>query len=168
MNLLLYFVLFLKASLFSTSGTGNVPSLHADLIPRGWATQQEFAESLAVGQVSPGPSGLWVVSLGYLTAGIRGAFLSVIAIVIPPLLVIAIDKVYRRIGHHAAVEGFIRGLGLSVIGIFVVVLLGLLNGVGLSVRSTAIAAAAMVLGSVPRIPVAVILGFAALLGYYWR
>src|SRR5919199_5429647 len=75
---LIYFWLMLKASFFATSGTGNIPSLHADLLARGWATERQFAESLAVGQISPGPSGLWVVSLGYLTAGLPGALLALI------------------------------------------------------------------------------------------
>ncbi len=46
MNPLLYFWLFLKASLFSTGGFGNLPSLHHDLLARGWATESQFAESM--------------------------------------------------------------------------------------------------------------------------
>ena len=37
-NPLIYFLLFLKASLFSTGGFSNLPSLHQDLIANGWAT----------------------------------------------------------------------------------------------------------------------------------
>jgi len=85
---LTYFWLLLKASLFSTGGTGNLPSLHADLLARGWANEQQFAESLAIGQISPGPSGLWVISLGYLVDGLRGAVLTLIAISLPPLVVL--------------------------------------------------------------------------------
>ena len=64
----LYFWLFFKASLFSTGGTGNLPSLHADLPAHGWASEQQFGEALTIGQVSPGPTGLWVVSLALLLA----------------------------------------------------------------------------------------------------
>lgn len=65
-----YFWTFLEASLFSTGGTGNLPSLHADLIANHAATNQQFAEALAIGQMSPGPTGLWVIGLGYLTRGL--------------------------------------------------------------------------------------------------
>jgi len=75
---LLLFWLMFKAALFSTSGSGNLPILHQDLLARGWATDRNFAESLAIGQISPGPSGLWVISLGYLLDGLRGALLTVL------------------------------------------------------------------------------------------
>ena len=164
MNLLVLFGLLLKASLFSTGGTGNLPSLHGDLTARGWATDREFGESLAVGQVSPGPSGLWVVSLGYLLAGGRGAGLALLAILLPPFLVVATERLYRRVQHHPAVEGFVRGLGLAVVGIFVVVLCGLLRGVGLDVRTALIALGSVGLGATRRVPVAAILALAALAG----
>ena len=165
---LVYFWLLLKASLFSTSGTGNVPSLHNDLLPRGWATEREFGEALAVGQVSPGPSGLWVISLGYLTAGLRGATLAVIAITLPPLLVLAVDCLYRRVQHHPAVEGFVRGLGLAVVGIFVVVLLTLLRGVGVDARSVLIALGSLGLALTRRVPVPAVLALAAVAGVLFR
>ena len=168
MNLAVFFGLLLKASLFSTGGLGNFPSLHTDLTARGWATEQEFGESLAVGQVSPGPNGLWVISLGYLTAGVPGALLALVAILLPPLLVLAVDRLYRRIQHHPAVEGFVRGLGLAVIGIFAVVLLGLLHGVGLDSRTIAITLGSIGLGLTRRIPVPVILALAALIGVFVR
>src|SRR5579884_260721 len=118
MNLLLYFALVLRASFFSTGGMGNVPALHDDLIARGWATEKIFAEGLAVGQVSPGPNGLWVVSLGYLLGGLRGAILSAIAICLPPLVILLLDRAYHRVKHHSAIVGFVRGLGLAVVGAF--------------------------------------------------
>ena len=167
-NLPVYFWLLLKASLFSTSGTGNVPSLHNDLLPRGWATERQFGEALAVGQVSPGPSGLWVISLGYLTAGLRGALLAWIAITLPPLLVLAVDRLYRRVQHHPAVEGFVRGLGLAVVGIFVVVLLTLLHGVGVNARSVLIALASLGLTLTRRVPVPAVLALAAVAGILFR
>ena len=68
-NPLIYFLLFLKASLFSSGGFSNLPSLHQDLLGNGWANDTDFGQSIAIGQISPGPNGLWVISLGYLTYG---------------------------------------------------------------------------------------------------
>ena len=168
MSLPLYFWLFLKASLFSTGGMGNLPSLHNDLLPRGWATERQFGESLAVGQVSPGPNGLWVISLGYLTAGLRGALLAVIAITLPPLLIVGVDRLYRRVQHHPAVEGFMRGLSLAVVGIFVVVLMNLLHGVGFNLRNVTVMLASLGLGATRRVPVVAILALAGLVGVLLR
>ena len=163
-----YFWLLLKASMFSTGGMGNLPSLHNDLIARGWATEGDFGEALAIGQISPGPSGLWVISFGYLTAGVRGSLLATLAIVLPPLLVIAVDRLYARVQHHPAVEGFVRGLSLAVVGIFVVVLYGVVKGVGIDARSLSILAGAVVLSSMKRVPVIAILAAAGVVGAVLR
>ena len=93
-NPFIYFLLFLKASLFSTGGFSNLPSLHQDLIANGWATESEFGQSIAIGQISPGPNGLWVISLGYLTYGLTGALLALIAITLPALLVLLVSAGY--------------------------------------------------------------------------
>jgi chromate transporter len=135
---LTYFWILLKASLFSTGGSGNLPSIHADLLARGWATDRQFAEALAIGQISPGPSGLWVICLGYLTYGVTGALLATLAISLPPMLVLALDELHRRVGDHPAMQGFVRGLGLAVSGIFLVVVVGLLQETGIEVRSVLI------------------------------
>src|SRR5689334_8097381 len=99
-NPFIYFLLFLKASLFSSGGFSNLPSLHQDLIGDGWASDADFGQSVAIGQISPGPNGLWVISLGYLTYGFLGAFLALVAITIPPFLVIPISAIYTRIEHQ--------------------------------------------------------------------
>ncbi len=168
MSWLLFFWLFLKASLFSTGGMGNLPSLHADLPARHWATEQQFGESLTIGQISPGPSGLWVISLGYLTGGLRGSLLATLAILLPPLLILGVERLYRRVQDHPAVEGFMQGLGLAVVGIFVVALHGILQSAGLSVRSIILLLAAIGLALTRRVPVIGIVGLAGLAGIVWH
>jgi chromate transporter len=162
-NALLYFWVMFKASLLSTGG-GNIPILHQDLLARGWTTERQFAEALAIGQISPGPSGLWVISLGYLLDGLRGALLSLVAIALPPLLVLVVHSFYRRYGDHAATQGFVRGLSLAVAGIFVVVLAGIMNGTGLDSTSLLIALGALALGLTRRVPVIGVMALAALVG----
>lgn len=161
MNLLLYFLIFLKASLLSSGGTGNLPSLHNDLVPAGVAHDRQFAEALLIGQIAPGPTGLWAVSLGYLTRGLPGGLLATVAIALPPLLILVVERLYRRVEQHPAVEGFMRGLSLAIVGVFVVVLTRLLVSFGVDVRSIAIAVIAAVLGSFRRVPLPAILVLAA-------
>lgn len=168
MSWLLFFWLFLKASLFSTGGMGNLPSLHADLPARHWATERQFGESLTIGQISPGPSGLWVISLGYLTGGLRGSLLATLAILLPPLLILGVERLYRRVQDHPAVEGFMHGLGLAVVGIFVVALHGILQSAGVSVRSVVLLLAAIGLALTRRVPVIGIVGLAGLAGIIWH
>lgn len=166
MDMLSYFWFFLKATLLSTSGLGNVPSLHDDLIPRGWATEHDFAESIAVGQVTPGPSGLWVISLGYLTAGPAGALLALLAICFPPLLVLLVDRLHRQIGDHPAVQGFVRHLGLAVVGVFAIVLGRLLVSTSVDIGSLCIVLVSIGGALIKRVPVVLILTLAACVGIW--
>jgi chromate transporter len=161
-SLLLFWAMF-KASLLSTGG-GNIPILHEDLLARGWATDRQFAEALAIGQLSPGPTGLWVISLGYLLDGLCGALLSLVAITLPPLLVLVVHTFYRRFGDHPAIQGFVRGLSLAVAGIFLVVLTGIMRVAGFGAINLFIALAALGLGATRRIPVVGVMALAAVAG----
>ncbi|MES2465409.1 MAG: chromate transporter [Armatimonadota bacterium] len=165
-NPFLYFWIFLKASLFSSGGTGNLPSLHADLIPAHLATETQFAEALTIGQLAPGPNGLWSVSLGFLTGGWTGAILALLAVTLPPFFILAVERLYRRIESHPAVEGFVRGLSLAIIGISLVVMGKLLIGAseGIDYRSLLLVLAAIGAGAVRRIPVFVIIAVAGVIG----
>lgn len=116
MNPLVYFFLFLKASLFSTGGSGSIPGLHQDLISARWATESQFAQSIAIGQISPGPNGLWVISLGYLTYGYLGALLAMVAVTLPPLLVLGVAAGYQHVEKKAWVQNAVRCIGLAVVG----------------------------------------------------
>jgi chromate transporter len=158
------FWLILRATLFSTGGSGNVPILYNDLRLLGYATEQQFAEALAIGQVTPGPTGLWVVSLGYLLDGVRGALLATVAVTLPPLLILVVERVYRRVGAHWAVQGFLRGLGLAVAGSFVIVIVGLVRGSTFDLSSIGIVVASIGLATTRRVPVPLIIAGAALLG----
>lgn len=160
----IYFWTLLKASFFSTGGTGNLPAIHADFLARGWATDQQFAEALAIGQISPGPTGLWVICFGYLTDGLRGSLLATLAICIPPVAVLAVDALHRRVGDHPLMKGFVRGLGLAVSGIFLVVVFRILHQNGIEIRSIAIVLASIGLAMTKRIPVPLLLGLAGLAG----
>lgn len=164
MDWLTLFWLFLKASLLSTGGTGNLPILYNDLITRGWADERLFAEALAIGQVTPGPTGLWVISLGYLLQGTPGALLAAVALVIPPLLVLLVVVIYHRYGDHPAMSGFMRGLGLAVVGIFLVVLVDILRGNGFDAGALLIAGVALLIAISERVPVIVIILLAAVAG----
>ncbi len=158
------FWLILRATLFSTGGTGNMPMLYNDLLPLSYATDQHFAEALAIGQVTPGPTGLWVVSLGYLIHGMPGALLATVAVTLPPLLILVVERFYQQVAAHWAVQGFLRGLGLAVAGSFVIVIVGLIRGSTFDFTSLVIVVASIGLGALRRVPIPVIIVAGALAG----
>ena len=153
MNPISLFLLVLRSSLLSTGGFGNVPALHTDLVGGGVASEATFAEALAVGQISPGPNGLWVVSLGYLVSGWWGALSATLAVTLPPLLVLVIEKLYRRVSDHPAVEGLMRGLSLAVVGIFLVVMARLIGTFQTDEGAMVATAVALAFGLSRRVPV---------------
>lgn len=159
-----YFLLFLKASLFSTGGLSNLPSLRQDLLAEGWAEDSEFGRSVVIGQLSPGPNGLWVISLGYLTYGLAGAALALIAIVIPAFLVLAVAAGYGRIARARRVGGAMRGVALAVVGITLSVVWTILHQPGVDRWGLVIAAVAFGLVATKRFRLPLILALAACAG----
>ena len=162
---LIYFLLFLKASLFSTGGFSNLPSLHQDLIANGWAKESYFGQSIAIGQISPGPNGLWVICLGYLTYGFAGAFLALIAITLPALLVLVVAGGYTRIEHRRWVQGAMYGISLAVIGLLLSVVWTILHQPGVDWKGLLIAAGAFGLALSRKVNILIILGLAGLAGF---
>ncbi|GAC1691840.1 MAG: hypothetical protein PVS3B1_30700 [Ktedonobacteraceae bacterium] len=161
----IYFLLFLKASLFSTGGFSNLPSLHQDLIAYGWAKESYFGQSIAIGQISPGPNGLWVICLGYLTYGFAGAVLALIAITLPALLVLAVSAGYTRIEHQKWVQGAMFGVSLAVVGLLLSVVWTILRQPGVDWKGLLIAAGAFGLALSRRVNILIILGLAGVAGY---
>lgn len=162
---IIYFLLFLKASLFSTGGFSNLPSLHRDLLDYHWAVEAEFGQAITIGQLSPGPNGLWVVSLGYLTYGYLGALLALIAITLPALLVLLVSAGYQRIERQRWVPGLMRGISLAVVGILLTVVWSIINQPGVDWRGWLIAAGAFGLAATRKVNILLILGLAGLVGY---
>lgn len=164
-NPLLYFLLFLKASLFSVGGFSNLPSVRQDLLGLGWATDTDFGESIAIGQLSPGPNGLWVVSLGYFTYGYLGAALAMLAITLPPLLVLVVVSIHTRIEQQRWVAGAMRGVSLAVIGILISVSWTLVHRPDVMWTDFLIAACAFALVATRRLPLIAVLALAAIAGF---
>jgi chromate transporter len=161
---LIYFWLFLKASLLSTGGLGNLPFLHQDLLARGWATEADFVTALAVGQMSPGPTGLWSISLGYLTFGWLGSVLALAALSIPPVLIVIVAALYSRLEMRPSVQNFTRGISLAVVGLTLAVGWSLAASSIVDLGGLIIMLAALALALSKRLPIIVVIGLAALAG----
>lgn len=164
-NPVIYFLLFLKASLFSTGGFSNLPSLHQDLLANGWASEIDFTESIALGQLSPGPNGLWVICLGYLTYGWLGGTLALIAIILPALLVLFVAAGYQRIEHQRWVPGFMRGISLAVVGILLTVVWSIISQPMVDWKGYLIGVAAFGLALTRKVNILLILVLAGAAGF---
>jgi hypothetical protein len=101
-------LVFLRASLLSVSGQTALPLLRQDLLAAGLTTDQRLIEALTIGRLGTGPGGLYIIAIGYFTMGLIGAFVALIATIIPPLLVVPLVRTGRRDQHPAAHRGVER------------------------------------------------------------
>ncbi len=143
---------------------GNLPFLHRDLLALGWAQETDFVTALAVGQLSPGPTGLWSISLGYLTFGWLGALLALVALTLPPLLALGVAALYDRLESSPLVQDFTRGMALGVVGLTLAVTWSLTSTTIADWRGAGIAAGALGLALSKRVPIILVLALAALAG----
>lgn len=113
--------LFLTFSQLALSGFGGVlPWAHRTLVERkAWLTQREFIETLALGQLLPGPNiGNMAVIIGYRFAGYAGAAAAFAGLVGGPfLLMIAAGLLYQNYGALPMVQQALSGMSAVAAGL---------------------------------------------------
>ena len=111
------FLLLLRDSALALGGLGSLPLIRQDLVATGLATDAQVVQALAIGRLSTGPTGLWVVSLGYQIAGWSGAALALVAACVPPLVMVPATAMARRFLLTAWFAGLVRGAALATAGL---------------------------------------------------
>ena len=113
--------LFLAFSQLALSGFGGVlPWAHRTLVERkGWLTEREFVETLALGQLLPGPNiGNMAVIIGYRFAGYAGAAAAFSGLVSGPfLLMIAAGVLYQAYGTLPLAQQALSGMSAVAAGL---------------------------------------------------
>jgi chromate transporter len=111
------FLVLLKDSALALGGLGSLPLLRQDLIATGVATDTQLVQALAIGRLSTGPNGLWIVSLGYQVAGPAGAAMALVASCLPPLAILPATAIARRWLLSVPFAGLVRGAALATAGL---------------------------------------------------
>ncbi|PYP90319.1 MAG: chromate transporter [Blastocatellia bacterium AA13] len=88
---LLLFFLKIGSVLFG-SGYVLLAFLRADLVERwGWLTEAQLIDSIAVGQLTPGPVFTTATFIGYLLGGVKGSVVATIGIFLPAFFFVGIS-----------------------------------------------------------------------------
>jgi chromate transporter len=109
MNAFVLYLLLLKAIVTTFSGLASVPIVRNDLVlHRHVLTDREMNTSLAITRTTPGPMGLYVVSVGYFVDGTPGAIAGWVAMITPALLMIPLLEFVRRKAEHPRFKAVLR------------------------------------------------------------
>ena len=119
---------FLKVgSVLYGSGYVLVAFLEGELVHEyGWLTQQQLLDAIAIGQFTPGPVLSTAAFIGYVLAGVPGAFISAAAIFAPSFFFVAIlNPIVPRLRRSAWMAAFLDAVNVSAVGLMAAVLLRL-------------------------------------------
>lgn len=96
-----------------------IPALHELFVENlHWLTASEFADGIAVGQVTPGPIFITATFIGYKVAGWSGAFYATLAMFAPPAaLTVLASRFMKRLDDSTAVKAAMKGVRAAVIGL---------------------------------------------------
>ncbi len=118
MNWFFLYLLLLKATLSSFSGLASLPILREDfVVQHHYLTDRQLNTALVLGRATPGPKGLYIVSVGYFADGYPGAFAAWLALVTPALLVIPMLEFAGRRADSPQVKRILRAVVLASAGI---------------------------------------------------
>ena len=139
MILLELFYSFLLIGLFTFGGGYSMIALIQSAVveEHSWLTAQEFADILAISQITPGPVGIntatyagysAVIAEGYPTAmAVAGAVIASLAVLILPLtLILVVGRWLLKYKDQAPFDTLFRGLRLTVVGLIAAAALSLM------------------------------------------
>jgi chromate transporter len=118
------FLVFLKlGAIVFGSGYVLLAFLRADLVThRGWLTDVQLADAIAVGQITPGPVFTTATFIGFILGGSRGAMLATLGVFLPAfLLVAASGPLVPRIRKSRAAGAFLDGVNVASLALMAAV-----------------------------------------------
>lgn len=118
------FFLGLKAGLVTFGGAYTViPFLQETAVAdRGWLTESEFIDGLAIGGVLPAPLIIVSTFVGYLAGGLVGAVAMTVGIFLPAfLLPIFLHRGLVAVSENPRIRPFLLGVAAGVIGLIAAV-----------------------------------------------
>ncbi len=137
---------FLKIGTFAFGGVYSMLAFfERELVTRKkWLTHDEFAESVVMGQLTPGApivnTGLFI---GYMLKKLKGALATVVGQVLPSfILVLVLAFLYVKYQEIALLKAVLKGIGAAVVGLISSVVYSMSRKLLKDYKSALIAAAA--------------------------
>lgn len=118
--LLELFLAFLKVGAVSFGGGyGMISLLTEEVVNRGWLTEPEFMNLIAVAESTPGPIAINMATfVGATQGGFFGAVLATLGVVLPAFIIILlVASVIKGLLKFAGVNAFLLGVRPVVVGL---------------------------------------------------
>jgi chromate transporter len=142
------FLVFLKVgAVVFGSGYVLLAFLRADLVVhRGWLTDGQLVDAIAIGQVTPGPVFTTATFIGYVLGGLEGALVATVGIFLPAFLLVAgSGPLVPRIRKSPVAGAFLDGVNVASLALMAVVTWQLGRASIVDVETVLLAAVSLVL-----------------------
>lgn len=106
--------IFTKSTFTSFAGLASLPEIREELVEhRHWLTNEQLNQSIVITRTTPGPVGVYVVSVGYMVDEVPGAIAGWMAMAAPSLAVILLVGYLGRRAQHPRVRSMLQCVVLA-------------------------------------------------------
>lgn len=118
MNALVLYLVLLKATMTTFAGLASLPVVRDELVvTRQVLTDNQLNEAVVITRGTPGPVGLYVVSVGYFAGGVTGAIAGWLAMITPALLIIPLVHFARGKAEHPRIKSALQAVVVASSGL---------------------------------------------------
>ena len=127
----------LRAGLLTFGGAYTaIPFIRSDAVGRGWLTDGQFVDGLALSGVLPAPFIIFSTFVGYVAGGAAGALAITIGVFLPAFAFsLVLGNRIEAAVDNEAIHTFLDGVAAGVVGIILVTALQIAEGVVRTVPS---------------------------------
>ena len=117
----LFYTFFLIGLFTFGGGYAMIPMIQDQIVGKGWMTDMELADFIAISETTPGPFAINISTfVGSQTAGILGAVCSTIGVILPSLIIIIlVALVLSKFLKSRYVQGALNGVKPVIVALIV-------------------------------------------------
>jgi len=121
------FIAGLKGGMLTFGGAYTaIPFIRADTVGRGWMTDAQFLDGLALSGVLPAPLVIFVTFVGWISGGLAGALAITAGMFLPAFAFSMIFYEHlESVAEHRRLQAFLAGVAAGVVGLIAVTTLDL-------------------------------------------
>jgi chromate transporter len=147
-TLLLLAWVFLKVGFFCWGGgIVIIPLAEEEVVFKyGWLTPTEFVDAITLGQVSPGPVVISTTFIGYKVAGLLGAIVATVSVILPGFILMCIaTQAITVFRNNRYLKAFFHGARAAIIAMIFYAALNISQTAIIDIKAVFIAVISLIL-----------------------